>query len=319
MVGKRAKAANDTLEKAASVLQAEVDRAICHLRGALGIMAQSQNLHPSLMGVLTLIDRVEFHVIYDPGDSAFELNEEAGIVAFRSAGLEAVLDGARVIADEVGLTDEEEVAHQTQLAINLFVAHELLHICQNFPHFPTVADIKKGAPGLGLPLLDAVADIVAASICAHAEHMAQNLEGGDNGFLRRFSNTLIISYAIGSLIFNARTAPEKRQRALGLLVSAIMIQALAEGRLCRENINPAWKPTSPLLLLNIEASGAFNAFVVDEIAGVLFNHYTQASKPIALELWNSVGTRPIHRTIVLVATLLTQIWVMKPAADTVES
>ncbi|MEG3088014.1 hypothetical protein [Sphingomonas sp. PB4P5] len=297
---------NDGLEQAASILQLEVDRAVTELRSALSAMAKLQRLHPSLMGVIALMDRVEFHVIYDPGESAFELNEEAGVVAFRSHGLELVVEGAQRIVDEVGLTDPEEIAHQQQLAINLFIAHELLHICQNFPHFPTVADIKKGAPGIGLPLLDAVADIVAASICAHAENMRL---GGDaeGDFLRRFANTLVISYAIGSLIFDARTKPEKRQRSLGLLVSAMMIQALSEDRLNMKNVNPAWKPTSPLLLLNIESSGAFNAFVVDEIAGVLFKNYDDASKPIALALWESVGTSPIHHTLVLVSTLLKQI------------
>lgn len=310
MATDKACAANDSIDAAASVLQAEVDRAVRELRSALSEMAKNRCLHPSLMGVIALMDRVEFHVIYDPGDSAFELNEDAGVVSFRSSGLEMVLKGADVIVQEVGFEDLEEAEHIKQLAINLFIAHELLHICQNFPHFPTVGDIKKGVPGIGLPLLDAVADIVAASICAHAEHL--NLDGdAEKEFLQRFANTLIISYAIGSLIFDARTKAEKRQRSLGLLVSAMMIQALSEGRLNSENINEAWKPTSPLLLLNIEASGAFNAFVVDEIAGVLFPRYANASKDLALELWESVGTSPIERTLVLVSTLLRQIDVIR--------
>jgi hypothetical protein len=307
MAAKTAKAANDPVEAAASILQAEVDRAVRDLRAALSAMAKSYSLHPSLMGVTTLLDRVEFHVTYDVGDSAFELNEEAGKVSFRSKGLEMVLSGAQTVIDEIGIDDPEESAHLEQLAINLFVAHELLHICQNFPHFPTVDDIKKGAPGLGLPLLDAVADIVAASICAHVEHLRQEEEGARDGFLRRFSNALIISYAIGSLVFDSHTVAEKRQRALGLVVSAIMIQALADGKLIPDNVNPAWKPTSPLLLLNIEKSGAFNAFVVDEIAGILFSNYASACTTLSLELWHSVGTRPIHRTLALVSALLKQI------------
>lgn len=306
MATERPQADNDSLEDAVSALQREVDRAVRELRSGLSAMAQSQSLHPSLMGVITLMDKVEFHVIYDPGDSAFLLDESAGIVSFRASGLEMVLEGASRIADEVGYEDPEEVAHLTQLAVNLFIAHELLHICQSFPHFPSVKDIKKGMPGIGLPLLDAVADIVSASICAHAEQIHLE-EEGENEFLKRFANTLIISYAIGTMVFDSRTNSEKRQRALGLVVSAMMIQALAEGRLNSENVNPAWKPTSPLLLLNIQASGAFNAFVVDEIAGVLFPHYKQASGQVALELWESVGTAPVGRTVELVSSLLKQL------------
>lgn len=310
MPEKRVAVANDTLDDAACILQAEVDRAICTLRRALGDMGRDRRLHPSLMGVVGLMDRVEFHVTYDSGESAFELDEIAGAVRFRSSGLERVLEGAQSIADEVGIIDAEEVAYQKQLAINLFVAHELLHICQNFPHFPTVDAIKRGMPGIGLPLLDAVADIVSASICAHAE-LASGEEGDEDEFLKKFSNTLIVSYAIGSFIFDASTKPEKRQRALGLVVAAMMIQALAEGRLIRENVNAAWKPTSPLLLLNVAESGAFNAFIVDEIAGILFINHTKASPELAMELWRSVGRSPIARTLELVSGLLKQIDVVK--------
>jgi hypothetical protein len=300
------RAANDSLEKAATALQWQVDRAVRELRTGLSAMAQEHRLHPSLMGVIALMDRVEFHVIYDPGESAFLLDESAGIVSFRSTGIEAILKGVDRILSEVDITDREEAEHLKQLAVNLFVAHELLHISQNFPHFPSVADIKRGVPGLGLPLLDAVADIVAASICAHAEQLRLE-EDGEEAFLRRFANTLIVSYSVGTIVFDSRTKAEKRQRALGLVVSAMMIQALAEGRLNRANVNDAWKPTSPLLLLNIEASGAFNAFVVDEIAGVLFPRYAQASRSVALELWESVGVSPISRTLELVSILLRQL------------
>ncbi|MFA5964646.1 MAG: hypothetical protein WC804_11570 [Sphingomonas sp.] len=307
---KSAKAANDSIEDTGSVLQAEIDRAICELRGALSAMAKAHRLHPSLMGVVSLMDRVEFHVVYDPGDSAFELDETSGVVSFRSVGLELVLEGAVAIADEVGLTDIEEIGHLKQLAINLFVAHELLHICQNFPHFPMVADIKNGIPGLGLPLLDAVADIVSASICANAEHI--RLGGQTEAELQtRFVNTLVISYAIGSFIFDARGRAEKRQRSLGLLVSALLTQAMVEGSLNAGNINPAWKPTSPLYLFNVEASGAFNALVLDEVAGILFQEYRDASKTVALELWDSVGRPPISKTLDLLAVLLRQVGATK--------
>lgn len=303
-------AEKSAVEQVAAALQLEIDRSVTALRSALGEMAKKMSLHASLMGVLALLDKVEFHVIYDAGESAFELDELAGIVSFRSSGLEAVLGGASTLVEEVGISDIEERAHFKQLSIDLFVAHELLHICQNFPHFPTVQDIKRGLPGIGLPLLDAVADIVAASICAHAEHIRLG-EGTEEDFLKRFANTLVVSYAIGSLIFDARTKPEKRQRALGLLVSAMMIQALAEGRLETENVNVAWKPTSPLLLLNIEATGTFNAFVVDEIAGVLFPNQSKVSKEIANQLWNSVGKSPIVNSLNLVSTLLLQVGAIK--------
>jgi hypothetical protein len=303
-------AEKSAVEQVGAGLQFEIDRSVTSLRNALGSMAKKRSLHASLMGVLILLDKVEFHVIYDVGESAFELDEVGGIVSFRSNGLEAVLSGAQTLVDEVGISDHEERAHFKQLSIDLFVAHELLHICQNFPHFPTVQEIKYGLPGIGLPLLDAVADIVAASICAHAEHMRLG-EGSEEDFLKRFANTLVVSYAIGSLIFDARTKPEKRQRALGLLVSAMMIQAFAENRLEKENVNLAWKPTSPLLLLNIETTGTFNAFVVDEIAGVLFPNHSMVSKEIATQLWNSVGKSPIMNSLNLVSTLLLQVGAIK--------
>ncbi len=305
-------AANDGLADAADALQAEVDRAIRSLRAALSEMAKRQCLHPSLMGVINLIDRTEFHVTFDVGTSAFELDENVGIVHFRSSGLEMILVGADAIASEIGIGDSEGISYLRQLTVNLFIAHELLHICQNFPHFSSVADIKKGIPGIGLPLLDAVADIVSASICAHAECIRLD-EMDEKSFLVQFSNTLVVSYIIGSFVFDAKTNPGKRQRALGLVVAAIMIQALAEGRLIRENVNPAWKPTSPLLLLDISVSGKFNALVVDEIAGVLFLRYEQASQPLSLELWNSVGDPPMKRTLELVSALLVEIKVIKRA------
>lgn len=310
MAIERATAANESLEEVGTILQAEVDRAVVAIRAALGDMAQRQCLHPSLMGIISLLDRVEFHVTYNAGDSAFELDEHAGIVHFRSSGLDAVMSGAQIVADEVGVIGSEETAYIKQLAVNLFVAHELLHICQNFPHFPDVADIKSGIPGLGLPLLDAVADIVSASICANAE---QARLGGatEEEYFRHFANTLVVSYAIGSLIFDARTKPEKRQRALGLLVSALLIQALSEGRLQRENISVAWKPTSPLLLLNVDNSGVFNALVVDEIASILFPNQGNVSKHLAIALWESVGKTPVARTLELVATLLRQAGAVK--------
>lgn len=300
------------LEASANALQSEIDRAVRELRASLGAMAKERRLHPSLMSVITLLDKVEFHVIFDPGDSAFELNEDAGVVSFRSSGLEAVLEGAETIVSEVGYESEEEAAHIRQLAVDLFITHELLHICQNFPHFQTVSEIKKGVPGIGLPMLDSAADIVAASICAHARHLALG-DDSDEQFLRHFANTLVVSYAIVSIIFDARSKAEKRQRALGLLVSAVMIQALAEGQLRRENVNTVWKPNSPLFLLNIEASGAFNAFVVDEVPGILFTRHADASGELALKLWHSVGVLPVFETLGLIASLLKQIAVLGDA------
>jgi len=312
MANEHAKAANDSIAGPIETLQSDIDRAITSLRAALSDMAKRQRLHPALMGVINLMDRTEFHVTIDAGTSSFELDEAANIVRFRSNVLEMLIRGADSIAIEIGACEDEEKIHLRQLTINLFIAHELLHICQNFPNFSSVSDIKNGIPGIGLPLLDAVADIVSASICAHAEYLRLD-EMAEKAFLLQFSNTLVVSYIIGSFVFDAQSKAGKRQRALGLVVAAMMIQALAEDKLILDNVNPAWKPTSPLLLLDISVSGKFNALVVDEIAGVLFLNYESAPRSLAIELWNSVGNPPMIRTLELVSALLVEINVVKRA------
>ena len=259
-------------------LATEVDRAVCETRVALGRLALQRCLTPALMGLSTLLDRMEVAVITRPGDSAFELVQEEGCEAvyFRVHVLRSIFVAMASFAAEIGDMDSGEVRRAQQVAINLFVIHELMHIQQNFPHFTTVGVVKAGLPSLGLPIFDLVADIVSAWVCAHVE--ADRLDIED---------------------------PGKRQRLLGLVVSAVLAKAKIEGELREDHLLNSWHPASPVLVLNIEECRVFNAMVVDAMSGLLLGT-TPSDVTLASAFWESVGEKPVFTAFELAAKLLRQ-------------
>jgi len=291
-------------------LQMELDRAVCAVRSALSRLAQERRLHANLTALIPLMDRCEFTIIDEDGDSAFEFDDPNNAIKFRSSVLRAIVEGVGQIIAELGYNDDEEARHLAQIAINLFITHEILHIIQNFSEFSVVQDVKSGLPMFGLPSIDAAADVIACSICAVIDSDLRGDEG-EKGYLRSFSICLIIAYAIGSRLFDAKTKPEKRQRALGLLISALLVQALVNDRLIADNISKSWKPTSPILLFNANESGVFNAIVLDEVPALLFRDGRSCDAASLKKLWCSVGSYPIQDTLNLVARLLVNVGATK--------
>ncbi len=293
-------------------LVAEVDRAISETRLALGDLAKQLSLPPSLMCISTLIDRITVELTLEEGDSAFQLRDEEKTVVFRAGAIRHILREAELLADEVGVTEPSEVRRIGQVAINLFIVHELLHIRQNFPDFATVSKIKEGLGGIGLPMLDVAADTVAAWVAANVEAQRLGLTS-DNDILHQYANALILSYVIAAFVYDGRTKPEKRQRVLGLVIEAVLVQAKADGMLDESEIYDSWNPMSPVLALNAERSGFFNAIVIDRTPGLLLKDSRTANPEQVREFWRSAGVRPVARTLSLAAKLLMQMKALRRA------
>lgn len=281
-------------------LQREVDRAIREVREAIGALAQQRKAVSWIIRVSTLLDKIECHVIAEDGESAFTLDEQAGKVCFRASTLARVWNAMHDFAGEVD--PEADLLREKQLGLNQFIIHELLHIRQNFPHFGTVQKIKKGLPGYGLPLLDIAADIASASITASIE-LYRN-RGKRSDFNRYYLNAIIRAYIIGTLVFDAASKPEKRQRAIGLMMSAALVYASIEGNLNADRIFEDWSNDKPIMSMNLEAGECFNGFVLSEAPGLLLKDHNNFSQEELLDVWNLVGKRPISRMLKRVIKLL---------------
>ena len=282
----------------------EIDRAVLETREALSDLATRRCLSAALMSLTALIDRVEIRLTAEPGDSAFELIEtdEGSAVHFRLDVVRKIFVEAQSLVSEIGEMDEEEARRSCQLAINLFVVHELMHIRQNFPHFATVSQVKSGLPVLGLPILDVAADVMSAWMCAHVEASRLGHVEEDD-VLPFYVNALLLSYVIGAFVFDARSNPAKRQRALGLIVSAALVQAQIQGRLVSTRLLDSWRPISPVLIVDVEKCHSFNALVIEAMAGLLLPQEGQPNG-LALEFWESSGSKPVLRTLMLAVSLL---------------
>jgi hypothetical protein len=289
-------------------LQAELDRSILELRSTLSLLAKEHRLPTQLMAISNLIDRVECHLTTEDGESAFELSDDEQTVRFRASVVRTIIESTTLLACEIGI-DAEASLRVPQTAINLFLIHELLHVRQNFPHFATVTTIKDGIEGIGLPLLDLAADTLSAWICAHIE-CHKTGEKTDDEILANYVNCLVLAYVIGAFVYDSATKPEKRQRAIGLIISAVLVQAQKESKLNRETIFDNWQPTSPLFALNIEKSKSFNAMVIAEFPGLLL-HDDASPDPKKVDIvWNHVGKRPILQLLKTVSEILVELRVI---------
>lgn len=286
----------------------EIERAIVEVRASLGAAAKAGKLPAQLMSLSTLIDRIECRITTEEGESAFVLEDDQdgaeSIVSFRANTLVRLIEEVHKLSDEI--ESDEDAGHRTvQIAVNMFIVHELLHIRQNFPDFATVAKIKSGTGGLGLPMLDVAADTLSAYVCALIE-CNRTRQSADNEFYAMYVNCLMIGYVIGAFVYDGRTNPAKRQRLIGLVISAMLVQAMLEEKLDKSQINESWTPQTPLIALDMQKAGAFNALVIDQLIGVLLNdrHYVDADE--IQEVWDSVGRRPIYSIMSKVAKLLRQ-------------
>lgn len=272
----------------------EVDRAVGEVRRSLGRLAQREKLSAPLLSVCTLVDRITIGVTEEAGDSAFVLDEQKKLMLFRAAPLRMVMREGASLAARVGDMSTEEAARIGQAAINMFVLHELMHVQQNFPHFATVALLKAGVPSVGLPMLDVAADVIAAWICAQIEIEQLNLSI-DTDFLPTYANFLILSYLIGVYVFSVAGRAPKMQRALGILISAVLVQAKHMGILNPDGIYSNWDPISPLMAFDFEASQSFNAIVIDRVPGLLLSTSDQVPEHLVNEIWGGVGkASPSH-------------------------
>lgn len=281
----------------------EVARAVSETRQALGALARAEKLAYPLMGFGPLIDRSTITTFTDDGESAFELIEETAEVRFRASVVRRIYEAAISLAAEIGITEADEITRLAQNAVNLFVLHELQHIRQNFPHFGSVQEIKDGMPIYGLPILDVAADTVAAWACANVEAQRLGLDGEED-ILRHFVNMLMLAYVTGALVFDVVGRPEKMQRALGLLVAALLIQAKIDNLLNEDFIYKEWTPLSPLLAMNLASAQTFNVLVIDKVPGLLLKSGGSRTQGNLAELWQSIGMKPVSRTVELTAQAL---------------
>lgn len=289
---------------------AEVKRAVVEVRTALSAMAQREALAYPLMGICALIDRVEVGVTAEDGADAFVLDEENSKVSFRVAAISQVLEETHRFAGEVGYSDAPERLRLAQKAVNQFVVHELIHIKQKLPHLGSVQTVKQGLPELGMPILDATADVVSAWTCANVE--CERLETREpNEVLAAYVNALLLAYLVGAFVFDVRGRPPKTQRALGLVISALLVQALVEGTLERTAIFEGWRETSPVLVFNLENANVFNALVLDGMAGLLVPNLLPLRDNLAGRFWASVGLSPVSNTLHLGAVILGELGIIR--------
>jgi len=292
--------------------RAEVMRAVGETRDALGRMGKEMRLAYPLMGICALIDRVKIDVTGQEGDDAFVLDEQAATITFRAAGVLSVAQETEALANEVGCDDPAECKRLAQMAVNLFVVHELTHIKQNFPHFGSVQQIKEGLPGYGVPMLDVAADTVAAWTCANVE-CELNEDIGREEVLRAYVNALILAYLVGAFVFDIQGRPNKTQRALGLIISALLVQAEVDGTLVREAIYENWKEISPIFVMDFSKSDSFNAMVIDGVPGMLVGVSSPLPKGLVKQFWESAGVRPLSSTLELGSKILVGLGIVRPA------
>jgi hypothetical protein len=293
-----------------SYLTAEIDRSLLEIRTSLGATARRGNLPAAMMSLSTLIDRVECTVTEQNGDSAFELSDDGNKVCFRASTLASLIDAMEILATEID-DNEDGAIRIRQMAFNLFIIHELLHIRQNFPDFATVAKIKEGTGGIGLPMLDVAADTLSAYVCAHIE-CDRTGQQGDDDLLLMYVNCLMIAYVVGAFVYDGRTNPAKRQRLLGLVISAMLVQAKLEGRLDFQQISESWQPMSPIFALDLNKAGTFNALVIDQMLGLLLHDHHPTDPEQVADFWDGVGKRPIYEIMLKASRLLIATKAIKP-------
>lgn len=286
------------------MVEAELARAIVEVRSSLGSLSVDMKATHQIMAMLTLIDRVDCKITHAEGESAYEISEDGNSISFRYSILAKLIAEMRLLADEVGM-DSDAKERIPQIAVNLFVIHELLHIRQNFPNFATVAKIKDGAPGFGLPLLDLAADVLAASIAAHVECQYWGEDQAEH-HLAAYVTCLTISYVVGTFVYDSTTKAEKRQRSLGLVISMVLSKAKLDGRLKEDRLFDRWEPSKPVIALNIEKTKWFNAIVIDELPGLLLPDEIKTNEALAQRAWQHIGKRPIFDIILLVSRILTE-------------
>lgn len=294
-------------------LELLVSEAVSEIRTCLSGKAKEFSLHTALMSMATLIDRIDVCVDYLDSDGSFELSEDSHEVVFSATVLHKVISEIVCMADEI----EVDENHLVKISVNMFLIHELLHIRQNFPHYGTVQIIKNGLGDIGLPMLDVAADTIAAHLCALIEsERADDLS--EECRLSWYVTCLIISYVIGNFVFtsdgNGKVA--KKQRAIGLLTSALLVQAKLNNQLDETKISSAWEVDTPLFALDGEKCGAFDAIVIDKLPTLLINAGISVPPEDVKAIWKLIGKRPVYSILEKIGDMLQRYEViMRPIAS----
>jgi hypothetical protein len=274
-------------------MTAAIRRSIWEIRRMLEREGARQPPSRSLMGLSRLLDVLDFTATEEEGNSAFRLDEANRVVAFRSAPLRKLIEAVRSFAlDAVG-DDGLANTRMVQTATNLFVLHELVHVVQNFARFEQVASIRDGLGSLGLPILDVSADAAAAWACARIECDVAGVLT-EREFLQQYVNALVLSYVVGAFVFDVRGRPEKMQRALGLLMSAALIQGKIEGYLDEAKLYLGWEPSSPIYAFDIEKARNLNALVLDRVPGLLMVNPRSVTEEGLMSIWAGIGRDPVR-------------------------
>lgn len=286
---------------ALSQMQAEVDKAVLHVRGALGRRAQRQQLTGNCALLVNLIGRVEISVVPGESDAAFYYNKDDESVNFFLEPLVRTWNNLFDISGELSLSGEE-ILHLQRMGLSQFLVHELIHINQNFSDFDSGGDVKVGLGDIGVPLLDITADIMSAWIVALVESEENDPDNRDY-IIDCYVQGLLRAYIILSFVFGAKRA-EKRQRALSLLVSMLLVQAMRDERLNRNAIYHDWHELCPVFVLNLSHSDVFNAIVINSGVGLLFDRKNIPEHDDLNVLWESIGCFPITETLNMLSRIL---------------
>jgi hypothetical protein len=308
---------NDDTAVPGESFTAEVRRAGREIGRVLDQLYAEQALPECVADIRGLLTHADIYATSEAGEPAFEYDPDGPRITFRGSTIKKIVRDTTGLAAEVSEGDGLASQRLVQVAVNLFVLHELLHISQNFPDFATVPTIKSGLGPTGLPMLDVAADTVAAWICAQIEFRAANERTHDD-LLRHYVNCLILAYQIGAFVFQVADRPEKQQRALGLIMAAVLVQAKLEGVLDEEAIHPVWEPMCPLYAFDLEKAQSFNALVIDRLPGLLMAKPMQVTKSLLDRIWSSIGVDPLETTLELVAEAFIAAGVIEAGASALE-
>lgn len=177
-----------------------------------------------------------FALTQEAGEAAFVLDKKSGRMAISSQGLDRMISqAAKLERGRLGRANK-------RLAVETYVAHEVVHIGQNLADFADVQDIKISAGVELLGQMDLMADIRAGSVVAGV-NLARKGPVDLLSYAKELKATLSFQGEVGTKAFKApATKIHKVQRALGLALSVIHLDAAV--RIMERE--PGWIPSFPL-------------------------------------------------------------------------
>jgi hypothetical protein len=189
--------------------------------------------------------RVHFSVA--PSEAAFEWREAENEVILNAghvAKMMSEIEAAERSFAAAGTADRARIEYFRNMAVEMFVVHEVTHIGQGVPHFSAVQILKDTEGELLLGKLDIDADVLAAKTLA----WLQNFELGDGSreeFVRRFGDALYFLTRVCIPAFGVTLAKRgKLTRALGLFL--MFVRAAALDRYLSDSALPVEAPLMPV-------------------------------------------------------------------------